>query len=831
MTQTLQAGAMKKAALTLAGRGWAVHALTVGGKNPATTHGQDDATTDPEAIERMWRDATFANIGINCARSGLYVVDVDMNPWKGKVGRDTWTRLVAEHGHVDTFTVKTWSGGLHFYYRMPPGLNLTSTTGEGGNTGRGLGVDIDTRGNGYVVAPGSRVTEDGHTGWYEIEHDLPIADLPQWIIDRVSVSERVAPDPALAGPLAADEMLLARIEALQLELEAAPKGEGNATAARIAYMVGQYVGAGQIGEDEAVGLLLDAIAGWTYDLPRDERTMQSTIIRQVGKGMEKPRAWERPVAKRVSPAASAPSAAQIVAEAQPVVPDPFTVPQTEQDVDPMEEAERQISMWATDNGQGVWLRDRIGDMLYAVGVGWLVWDDTRWKRVAPEVIQNKISRFYREQFNRMLKKYMNDLDEKYNVMAKAYKGFMSSARLGSIMNHLKVTDGVLVDASDLDTHKDLLNTPGGVVNLRNGQIQPHKRTLLFTKITRGSYRPGLTHPDWKTALEALPQAEADYMQIRMGQAITGYIPEADDAIFLIGHGSNGKSLWTSDGVLRAIGDYGTLAQATLISKQSESGGPTPERAALRGCRFVLIEELPEGRSLSIAEVKRITGMSVITARDLYEKEITYDASHTLFITTNYTPPVAEVDEGSWRRMCLVRFPYRFRANPENEGEKKGDPGLKSRLREGPDGQHDAIITWLVEGAQRYFADRSIIMDDRRPEAIKTATLEWRKEADRVLAYVEERLSFDEPDRCVARSHLYFDFCKFLEERGHNKWSQETFLSRFKSHELIRSRGVVEGQTRNHDLISRPVPPGTLFSGLPVLPKVPRVFRGMSFRLD
>lgn len=817
---------MKKVALAHAARGWAVFPLTAGSKRPILgTHGQSDATTDPAVIDKMWQHQTFANIGIACEPSGLYVVDVDMNPWKGKQGRDTWTRLVGEHGHVDTYTVETWSGGLQFYYAAPEGLRLTNTTGTGGSTGRGLGVDIDTRGNGFVVAAGSRVSEDGHIGWYVVKHDLEIAPLPDWIIEVVRSPAPREGEAPLAGPAAPQDDVVARVQALADELERAPDGEGNDTASRVAYMAGQYVGAGQIGEDQAVGILLDAVAGWSWRSDSDMRAMHTTVIRQVMAGAANPRAWERPVA--------APSAAQPVVQTLPVVPDPFKVP-AGQEADPVEEADRVLSMWATDNGQGVFLRDRIGDMLYAVGVGWLVWDGRRWKPVAPEVISNKISSFYRNQFEAMLKQYMSDMDEKYNGLAKAYKGFMSSGRLCSIMNHLKVTDGVLVDAADLDTHKHLLNTPGGVVDLRTGEVSGHDRKLLFTKITKGSYEPHLRHTDWIAALTALPDEEADYMQIRMGQAVTGYIPESDDAIFLVGHGSNGKSLWTSDGVFRAIGDYAALSPATLISKQVDGNGPTPERFGLRGCRFVLIEELPEGRALSIAEVKRITGMSVITARDVHEKQVTFDATHTLFITTNYLPPVAEVDEGSWRRFCCIRFPFRFRAQPEADMDRQGDSGLKSRLREGADRQHDAIVTWLVEGAMRYFNDRGVIMSDNRPPAVAEATLDWRKEADRVLAFVEERLDFagvDDQIRNVARKDLYDDFCRFLDERGHAKWSQETFLSRFRTHELIRSRGVTEGQIRNHNTISRPpLPPGVSWaSAQPTLPNVVRVFRGLTFR--
>jgi putative DNA primase/helicase len=817
---------MKQAALAFAGRGWAPFPLTPRSKRPLPgSNGLLDASTDPERIERMWRDHLFANVGINCGMSNLYVVDVDTAEWKGKQGGRTWAGLTGEHGHVDTLTIQTWSGGLQFYYQMPEGMALTNTTGK-------LGPDVDTRGvGGYVVAPPSFVREveggETHEGLYMVAKDLEVASLPLWIPEAVAKPERAK--PLLAGPVAAEEAVLARMEQLATELRNAPDGQGNDIANRVAFLAGQYAGAEQIGEDQVTSILLDAVAGWQWRDNSDFHAITATIIRAVDQGTQKPRPWERPVASSATPVD--PAAVVAALNPQQTIPDPFAVP--EEDTDPVEEADRAISMWATDNGQGVFLRDRVGDMLYAVGVGWMVWDGTRWKRVAPEVIQNRISRFYRTQFEKMLKQYMATMDEKYSGLAKAFKSFMGTGRLLSIMNHLKITDGVLVDVKDLDTHKHLLNTPNGIVDLRDGSIAPHDRTMLFTKVTRGSYRPGFRHDDWNMALTALLPEQAGYMKIRMGQAITGYIPESDDALFLVGHGSNGKSLWTSDGVFRAIGDYGALAQATLISKVTEGSGPTPERFGLMGCRFVLIEELPEGRSLSIAEVKRITGMSVITARDLHEKQVTFDATHTLFITTNYLPTVAEVDEGSWRRFCCIRFPFRFRSAPEADTDRPGDAGLKSRLREGESGQHDAILTWLVEGAMAYFADRSLIMEDKRPPAVATATLDWRKEADRILAYVDERLTFPEPgaeqDKIV-RKEVYEDFCRFLEERGHSKWSMELFFSRFRSHETVRSRGVSEGQTRSLTTISRAAQSNP-YAKAPDLPKVARVFTGVVFRTE
>ena len=75
---------------------------------------------------------------------------------------------------------------------------------------------------------------------------------------------------------------------------------------------------------------------------------------------------------------------------------------------------------------------------------------------------------------------------------------------------------------ELDADPDLINTPSGVVDLRTGELLPHDPALLMTKITSGSYRPGFTHPDWNKALEALPEPEREWLQVRIGQGITGH---------------------------------------------------------------------------------------------------------------------------------------------------------------------------------------------------------------------------------------------------------------------------------------------------------------------
>lgn len=787
-------------ALQLAEAGLHVFPCRPGGKEPAgwiAPHGQDDATTDRGQIVRWWTQEPEANVGIACAASGLYVVDVDSHGTRKdgtpKVGGQSWADLLAEHDVPRTYTVRTQSGSTHLYFRMPtPALR---------NSASKLAPDIDTRGNGYVVAPPSEV--NGRR--YEVVDPAPVADLPQWIVDRLAPKppQHKPADPRDlfsrgARPHAPADEVMARVRQLADELGAVPEGMGNDTAARIGWQVGQYVGAGQLAEDQAIGILLDAIAGWTYTDVTDARTMENTIVRQVQEGAKHPRAWE--AARFQDGAASTEVTAAEEEQAQP------------------------SSDWSTDDGQARAIFQWVGGMLYVEHVGWFLWDGKRWQAVGDVRIRHVVQAYYKSRFDHMVRKYMTTMDKKWNALADEFKKFMASSRLTAI---LKAMESVApVQAKQLDAHPELLNTPAGVVNLRTGEVVPHDPKLLLTKVTAGNYVPGYTHPDWTAALSSLPEDVRPFMQLRMGNAITGRTPESDDCILLQGNGANGKSLMTSDGAMRALGDYAMLASPGLILGQKESGQATPERASLRGARFVLIEELPEGRSLSVAELKRIIGTDVLSARFLYGQEFTFNCSHTLFVTTNYLPTVAETDDGTWRRLCLVNFPYKFTGRPEGDMERQGDPGMKHRVRQGRDGQHDAIVTWMVEGAMAYLADIARIMPEARPLTVVGDTASWRMQADRIMGYFAERI-VAEPGAMVAKSDLYADFTQWLKEGEHHPVGKEVFWTRMQTHELWRKLGLSEAQTRSTGSIARPRP--RQWSGQEPLPAVPRVVRGIRFR--
>jgi phage/plasmid-associated DNA primase len=237
---------------------------------------------------------------------------------------------------------------------------------------------------------------------------------------------------------------------------------------------------------------------------------------------------------------------------------------------------------------------------------------------------------------------------------------------------------------------------------------------------------------------------------------------------------------------------------------------------------LVAEELTEDRALNITAIKQVTDVSSIKARYVHKDNFTFTASHSLFVTTNYIPVVNETDHGTWRRLVLLVFPFTFRKPGEpltGAKDRRGDPTLKGRIRGGVDGQHDAIVTWAIEGAKIWYETGFPAL----PAIVATHTHAWRKQADRILGFWDEQL-VAEPDSCILSTDLLLVFNDWLRTNGHHEWSKELFHPRFKSHvETIRHH-VEERREKSPKGLDRPTR-----AFLTDVPTQPQIYRGVRFR--
>jgi putative DNA primase/helicase len=477
-----------------------------------------------------------------------------------------------------------------------------------------------------------------------------------------------------------------------------------------------------------------------------------------------------------------------------------------------------------------------GRFRWCAGMGWLEWDETRWVEQDEAVVLEVVRCHLHDQFVKATANPNTSRDE-IDVL----KVLLTAGKIRNVTSLTRGMEGIHTKAAAFDAHPDLLNTPDGVVDLRTGEVRPHDSNLLLTKITSGSYRPGFTHPDWDKALQAVPSDVRDWLQVRFGQAVTGHTTPDGRMLLLQGGGENGKGAVTTDGVVPAVGDYAAMASHKLFMAGKGSEHST-ERADLRGQRLLIAEELTEGRSIDVTALKQISDVGRIKARKVHKDNMEFDASHSLFTTTNYVPVVNETDHGTWRRLALVRFPYTFRKPGEplvdERTDRRGDPTLKGRIKANVSGQHDAIVTWVVEGAVRWYVDQERITAELTagaetaasvldpPPTVRADTLAWRAEADRVLGFWLERLV---PDReaCIVATELLAAFNDWLKDNGHQAWSKETFGPRFEQHSETTRNRVCRRRTAALAGVSRYL--GSTWSSPPELPKQAHVWQGLRFR--
>lgn len=416
-------------------------------------------------------------------------------------------------------------------------------------------------------------------------------------------------------------------------------------------------------------------------------------------------------------------------------------------------------------------RDMRGRFMYVTGIGWHEWDGQRWVKDDVEAVMRWAADWAHERIVRAAQERVEG--RQLSQLAK----YRETGRVRDLIAGARTADGIVVAAADLDADPNLLNTPSGVVHLPTGELRPHDPALLQTKITGVGYQPDATHSDWNKALEALPSDEVRrFLQVRIGQAAYGEPSPTDELLIQKGGGANGKTA-VLGAVQKVLGTYATLMPDSVLVASASRDHPT-EMMTLRGARLAFVEELPQGRDLDVARMKKIVGTDEITARLMQRDFVTFPATHTLLINTNYLPRVSETDHGTWRRLVLLEWPFTFRRNDEEVAgplDRLGDRTLKPRLRK--KAQQSAVLAWIVDGARMYAeAGRTL---PPPPEAVQQATAAWRDDSDPLGQFIESEYVAD-PAGVVSCDEMLRQF------NAHNSgtdWGAQLFAERLRGHHV------------------------------------------------
>ena len=692
------------------------------------------------------------------------------------------------------WAVQTPSGGFHVWTRCP-GLELPDGKGKVDRPGRGGFAHVELRYTGhYALLPpsfGGRYScLAGNLPELAPAEVTPAALLAAYdlVTDAApTVAKSTASAPAATRTTAPAGRYTAYAQAaLDKELDTLAKtheGQRNDQLNRAAFSLGQLVGAGLLDRADVESQLSATALAIGLDDRETLATMRSGLDagaqtpRQVDPGRPAAASSHSPEHDHGAPGSNGTDPARPV-----VVPDL----ENREDLTDLGNARRLVRLYGHD-------------LRYVEAWGWLAWDGKRWskdetgqvmrlaKRVALGFYQDAAAHLERaaeatrqaeaasaagnEEAAKAAKERADKSTKLAKVLSDHAKKCQARSQLENMVKLAASEKGIVARPEDFDRNPWLLNVANGMIDLRTGALLSHDRGALCTMLAPVDYDPRGTCPRWLAFLERIFAGDSEvtgFVQRMIGYSLTG--STRDHVLpFCHGAGANGKGTLTNT-VLAMLGDYGQKARRSLVTlgKGSDDAGPTPDKARLKGARFVVVNETEEGRRLAESDVKDLTGGDRIAASFKYKDTFEFDPTHKLWLYGNHRPEIRGTDEGIWRRVKYIPFEVVI-------PEKERDPILLEKLAE----ELPGILAWAVAGCLDW--QRAGLRD---PEKVRQATKAYREESDVLAAFIGECFIEGEHYETTATDFhdLYKTWCK---ENGEREQAMRRLAPR------LRERGYTD----------------------------------------
>lgn len=459
--------------------------------------------------------------------------------------------------------------------------------------------------------------------------------------------------------------------------------------------------------------------------------------------------------------------------------------------DPKAVAETIAQFNLTDTGNAERLVSMFGDRIRFVTAWekWLAFDGHRWAiddKRQMERAAKAVARAIADDGDELIEKAGND--EKKLKLAGAVKAHArrseSTAAKKAMLVSAQAEPGIVIPHDDLDADPFLANVENGTVDLRTGIVREHRRDDYLSKMASCEAAESSDCPTWLSFLDRTFNGKSDligFVQRALGYSLTG--DTSEQVIFIAyGTGANGKSTLLNV-IMELFGDYARQTPTeTLLIRRTEA--IPNDLAALRGARFVGAIESDEGKRLSEAIVKQLTGGDRISARFMRGEWFEFKPTFKIWLATNHKPEIRGTDHAIWRRIRLIPFSVTI---PEHER----DPELPQKLlAEGP-----GIMRWVLDGAREWYEQGL-----GEPAEVRAATQGYRDEMDVLGAWIKECCDLF-PTAEERSSDLYASYTRWSQTNGIDPVSSVRFAARLTERGFTKKKASVvlwEGITLKPD---------------------------------
>ena len=333
---------------------------------------------------------------------------------------------------------------------------------------------------------------------------------------------------------------------------------------------------------------------------------------------------------------------------------------------------------------------------------------------------------------------------------------------------------MMIEAKDRFYDKDFLNNldkdpwlmcfKNGVWDFKNGVFRDGKPEDYISMTTGIEYIKNDPIEDAESIKEVkkfmkelfpIPELEK-YMWEHLASALIG---TSSNQTFnnYIGEGSNGKSVLTSlMGMI--LGSYkGDLPHTAITQQRTKVGGLSPEIVALKGKRYVVMQEPSKGDSINEGIMKQFTsGVEPIIARAPYMVEsLEFVPQFKLVVCANQFLKINSNDHGTWRRIRVPRFLSLFTNNPANN-----DPEKPYQFKMVPDMERKfeeklkyIFMSLLIDIA---LETKGVVNDC---DYVLSASEEYRQSQDVISEFINEMV-IKSPGNSIKKTNINYEFKKW-----------------------------------------------------------------------
>jgi P4 family phage/plasmid primase-like protien len=416
-----------------------------------------------------------------------------------------------------------------------------------------------------------------------------------------------------------------------------------------------------------------------------------------------------------------------------------------------------------------------GKVLYCDSWGrWLVWDGMRWSTDQKLEVGALSADLIRSLYS--IAKKIRGKKERAAFL-RHVESSESHRALTAMIALAKADRAIAMENDDFDKDLWLFNIRDGTIDLRTGQLRPHRQVDQMTKLAPVIYDPSARCPNWLAFLDMIMLGRknlVDFLKRAFGASLTGIT--SDKAMFILygPGGDNGKSTMIEVFEM-VLGDYAMRTPVSTFLTKREGGIPN-DIARLRGARFVWAAESHRGARLDEALIKEMTGGDRMSARFMRGEFFEFMPAFRPWLATNHKPTIRG-DAAIWRRLKLVPFGYVI---PKEKQKKRHEVMAMFRT------ELPGILNWGIEGCLDWQRDGLGV-----PDEVIEATNEYEAEQDTFAMFLGEKC-VRTPNATVLSLALYKEYKIWAEVRGEPPVTHKTFAA------LMSEKGFAKAK-KNYEI--------------------------------